>query len=104
MTVAYSNCDKFYVGEILKEDKNICEIRFLIDLDGDNNKFIKTLNPQIETAHRDQVFKENLKLQMNGDVRSCARPEEVKKMFVTFKAKLVQKDKIEKVMHTYIKY
>ena len=89
MAVAYSNCDKFYVSEILKEDKNICEIHFLTDLDGDNNKFTKALNPKIETAHRDQVFKENLELQMNGDVLSCAQPEDVNKMFFTCKAKLV---------------
>ena len=104
MAVAYYNCDKFYVGEILKEDKNICEIGFLTDLDGDNNKFTKALNLPKKTAHRDQVFKENLELQMNGDIHvlSCPRPEEVNKMFVRCKAKLVQKEKIVKVMHIYV--
>ena len=101
--VAYSSCDKFYIGENLKEDKNIRTICFLTDLDGDN-KFTKALNPRIQTAHWDQVFQEDLELQMNGDVLSCAQPEEVNKMFVRCKAKLVQKEKIEKVMHTYIKY
>ena len=93
MAVAYSNCDKFYVGEVLKEDKNICEIYFLTDLDGDNNKFTKALNPKIETVHRDQVFKENLELQMNGDELSCAQPEEVHKMFFYLQGKVGTKRK-----------
>ena len=103
MAVAFSNCHKFFIGEIIKEDNNICEIAFLKDLDGEN-KFTKALNPKIESVHRDQVFKENLVMQLNGDILSCTGPHEVNKMFFTCRGKLVQKEKIEKVMHTYIEY
>ena len=101
--VAISNCNKFYIGEIVRED-NILEISFPTDLNGDNRKFIKASNPKVETAHQDQLFQENLELQINGEVLTCTQPEKTNKMFIRCKAKLLQEEKIEKEIHTYITY
>ena len=99
MAVAYSNCNKFYIGEILKEENNIFEISFLTDINGDNRNFTRASNPRVETAHCDQVFQKKVGVKINGEVLTLVQTEKINGMFVTCKAKLLQKEKIEKVMH-----
>ena len=98
MAVAYSNCNKFYVGKILKQE-NIFHLSFLTDLNGDNRKFTRVSNPKVETAHSDQVFQQNFAVQINGEELTLVHSEKINKIFVSCKAKLLQKEKIEKVMH-----
>lgn len=97
--VAYSNCDCFFLGRVLKAEDGIFSITFLEQIDGKNGVFDRPAQATVQTVDTEQVFITDLEAEEAGTNRlTFPRIREVQEAFPQCKEALVKRLKISQVI------
>ena len=98
VAVAYSNCESFYLGQVLNKENGTFSISFLEGGDGEDSIYSWPSQIVVEEVAADQVFFVGLK-SMEIDSNKLVFPQlkEITARFVPFKESLVEREKISQV-------